>query len=993
MAVGGHVFRRVTGVGSPELTPRERAVAEAAATGASTRDIAESLFLSPRTVESHLGAIYRKLGVTKRTELVALLAGPRSTPAPARQLADEQLPFPGTLIAAENFVGRHDERAALRVALEAAKERGPVTVMLGGPAGVGKTALVAHAALSAWTEGINVLSGRCTPAFGAPFQPVADALRPYLVRTDLLAVCAAVPSIGALGPILPDLAVRLPDALPVSDPAAARRLLVDTVIATLATLCEDAPALLVLEDLHWADLSTIALLRQLIVAPGPERLAIFGTFRDTELSRRHPLPGLLADLWREARASRLEVGGLSATDTEELAGALAGEAVPADVISRVHSRADGNPFFLLQLLRDRPGAEDTLPAGVTEVVLDQAARLGDDTVDALTMAAVIGDGFDVEVLHAALGADPDGHIANLGEVADRVSAAVAAGLVDTLPEAKDAYRFRHDLVRETLLGTLTADRLAEFHSCAAQAVVATYRDLTAHLTSLAAHYCAAGAHGDWRLAGEYAARAARQAIERHAPDEALALVEAGLAAIPQDVDSSADTLRFELLLMRTDAHATRMDLGGHHQAVLDAAAVARRLDSPAALAQAVMRNTVIPVMGTLDEDLLDLKHEAIAGLQAGDPLRVSLLVSASYQRTIGGHGWAAADQARQAVVEARILADPNALIAALSGLAAATLGRPDIGAQQAIAEELTSLGTDRDDLPFEYDGRRYRGILRLAAGDREGFEADGAGMDALAQRTGAVFLRTLAAEWRALLATAEADLPRAEKLAYEVLADAGDDPNFLLGWLVQMAVIRAEQDRTADILPVVQGARDEHPNLAALRGLTSWLLASAGDREAARELAAPLLTDDFRAVPSDWLRPATYSWLVPAAVFAGNDTSRALAEQLEPYAGRLLIAGAGTLVTGSADRFRGALLAAAGAPTSETTPLFDAGIALERRIGAHTLVAHAMLDHATALLASDDPNDHTAAKDLIGQAAAIASTHKLEWVNQRVRHLCLTQPR
>ena len=829
---GNYGISRVISVDLVTLTPRERAVAEAAATGISAREIADQLYLSPRTVESHLGAMYRKLGVTKRTELVALLAGASAMSGATRSdgadtAGASRLPFPAGLIVGSNFVGRGTELAAIEAAFDASRAQGPVTVMIGGPAGVGKTTLVANAIRRAWDRGAAVLAARCAPDFGAPFQPLADALRPYLFSADLDALGAAVPGLGVLAALLPELAGRLPDAAPISEPASARRHLVDIVIATLSVRAQQGPTVLIFEDLHWADVATVAFLRQIVSSPGPAGLMVVGTFRDTDVARSHPLPSLLADVWRVPLATRLQLRGLSAPETVELARLGGDPSIDAAAATRLHARADGNPFFVLQLLQHSHGVDDPLPAGVSEVIYAQAARLGEDTIKVLETAAVLGASFDAEALLGAVGPDPDpDHQQRPTAVMSRLEATVDAGLVDATDGQPDRYTFRHDLVRETLLGGLSAGRLGELHHRAGHAFLGTYDDLDPYLTALAGHFAASTDRRDWPLALEYAARAAHQALERHAPDEALLLVAAGLDAMPEG--ERADEYRFELLLIRTDAYAVLMDLDAHYDAVMAAAAVARDLHSPSALGRALMRNTLVSAMGTLDEELLALKREAIAGLEPGDPLRVNLLVSASYQRTIGGHGWAAATEARQAVTEARMADEPASLAAALHGLAAATVGQPDITAQLGVAEELVELGAGRDDLPFEYDGRRFRGVARLAAGDRAGFESDEVAIDETGRRRGAVFLQSLAAEWRALLALADADLPRAEELADKVLAVAGNEPNFLLGWLAKTAIVHAEQDRAVEILPTVESTVEEYPALAAIRALASWLFARRG---------------------------------------------------------------------------------------------------------------------------------------------------------------------
>jgi DNA-binding CsgD family transcriptional regulator len=964
------------------LTARERAVVEAAASGLSSRDIAAELYVSPRTVESHLGSVYRKLGVKSRAELLAFLArsGATAGHAPA---GEARLALPGGLHEPGSFVGRDGELARLAHVIAEAGDHGPVTAIVGGEAGIGKSALIARAAHRAWTDGATVLAGRCSPDFGSPLQPVADALRPLIAQVGFDAGDIG-PIAGSLAAIVPDLAHCLPEPLVAGEPSAGRRLLVDAVFATLAHAARGGPAILVIEDLHWADHTTLALLRELITASRPQNLVVMASFRDTELTRRHPLPGLLADLWREPRASRLELAGLPLADAVSLAEHVRGAARDPEEIGQLHGRTRGNPFFLLQMLSQPAGARPSLPPAVTDVVLARVGGVDEHALEVLTAAAVLGDRFDTSTLAVALQElhAPRAVVDGLGVTLER---ATQAQLLDESSTVLGRYRFSHDLVWETLVGELGVNRRAQQHLAAAAAIVAVRGDGDDQVQALAAHLDAAGDLAPVGRAAELALRAAQAAAHRHAPDDALGHVERGLARLPATTEH--DEVRFGLLLVQADAHATRMDLTAHRSAVLDAVAVARRLPRRSALAEALARNTVLPPMGIIDRELLDAKYEAIEALAPGpDPRRVDLLVSASYQRAIGGDGWAAAHDAHLAVDEARALGESKPLAAALYGVAAAALGQPDLAAQAAVVDELTAHGLDRTDLPFEYDPRRFRALVRLATGDRPGFEADADGLGRFGESLDSTFLRSLAAEWRTLTALLDARLDDAEALATEVLAVAGDDPNFLLGFLVHLAAIRAEQDRAAEVLPMVHDALGDHPDLAVLRVLGGWLYAAAGDHDAALGLAGDVLDHDLAAVPGDWLRPATLAWLTPIALAAGPAAAADLARHLEPYRGQLLIVGAGTIVVGAADRFRGSLLGATGAVDAAVAAL-TAAAALSERVQAPALTAHTQLDHAELVLGGDDPSAGHQATEMIDHADATGRRHRLAWVRQRAREL------
>ncbi|MEO8907569.1 MAG: AAA family ATPase [Microbacteriaceae bacterium] len=902
-----------------DLTRQERVVAEAARTGASASAIAESLFLSTRTVETHLGAVYRKLGVNSRASLVAFLFSHDTTLDDAHTVAKPD-PLPHELAPVENFVGRQAEQHILLQALTDAKAGKAVAVVIGGEAGVGKSALVAQLALQAREDGFRVLAGTCDSDFRAAFAPLIDAIRPFLAADPVSAVAGLGPGAGFLATLVPELADLLPPKPAVEDSGTARRMLIEAFMALFAAATHAAPGLLIVEDLQWADQATLGMFRRLVESHGVPSLAVVGTFRNTELVREHPLASMLANLWRDASVRRLELTGFTPAETESLIELATGTTLNEPELQRFHDRTGGNPFFVAQLLRESHTAADgrsalgtasSLPRSVREIVVDRAARLGGDCMGVLQSAAVFGQEFATRALSHASEIAFDER--RLTELARSLGRAEAAGLITDHGAAEGCYRFSHDLVREAVLGELTPVELAQAHRRAGRALVALSADHDpTQLVALATHFGAAASLGDGAIAAQFALQAARDAAESFAPDDAIARAEQGIAYLDQAEED--DRLRLDLLLVVIDAHATRMDLSAHRDATLEAVAVARRIGTPLALAQTVDRNTVLPVMGVIDEELLAVKLEAIAAL--GDepsPLRTRLLVSASYQRTIGGHGWAAADQAELAVSDSRMLEDPDSMIASLYALAAASAGKPDRDDQLAVVNELIGLSSKRLGRVPEQDGRRFRALLRLAGGDRTGFEHDLAGMSEFAAASGSVFVQSLVGEWRAMLTLLDGDLASAEEHANAVLAVAGDDPNFQLGWLVQLIQIRLEQGRTAEARGMADMALAQSPGLLAIRSLAASVRLQAGDPAGAREPVSAVLSDGVTDIPEDWLRPATLAYLTPAVcAFGAPDQQLTLARLLEPYAGQLLIAGAGAVVLGAADHLRATLLLAAG---------------------------------------------------------------------------------
>jgi DNA-binding SARP family transcriptional activator len=307
------------------------------------------------------------------------------------------------------FVGRERERDRLLGALDSVRDGRRRLVLVAGEPGIGKTRLVAETARRAHHAGATVLAGRCHEEPLAPFAPLVEALRP-------------------LGELRPE---------PAADAGAARLRLFDEVAGVLAAAAARRPVLLVLDDLHWADQATLRLLAHLAAAPEPAALLMLGTYRQTELGRRHPLSAVLADLRREQRSERLALTGLDAGAATRLIGGWVGSEAGSELVARVLTETEGNPFFIEEVLRDlvedgalirrdgrwRADGPLSVPESVREVIGRRVERLSDTAVAVLEAAAACGREFDLPVLAAS-------------------GVMEQAALLDGLEEAERAYLVR-----------------------------------------------------------------------------------------------------------------------------------------------------------------------------------------------------------------------------------------------------------------------------------------------------------------------------------------------------------------------------------------------------------------------------------------------------------------------------------------------------------------------------------------------------------------------
>ncbi|MDE3095661.1 MAG: AAA family ATPase [Chloroflexota bacterium] len=364
------------------------------------------------------------------------------------------------------LVGRGRELARVQAALDgAAAGRGSVVLIEGEP-GIGKTRLAHEAAARAARRGFTVLEGSClVTASGLPFAPLRDALSRRTRDAPALAA-------------LPPLPVPVQPARDAADDAYEHR---RAVAEFLAGLGETMPVLLVLEDLQWGDLDTVALLPLLARAVRDARCLVVGTYRASELVTGHPLAEVAADLHRARLATRLHLPPLTEAETHELATRIL-PAEPASAATReLHRRTGGIPFFVEEILLDlvdrgqalpAPAALDgagsppPIPEGVSEAVTWRLGRLSARTRQMLELASVLGQRLD---FGRFLAAQPDVHPAALLSLLDE---AIDARVLVEVPQADDAraYAFVHDLMGEVVYAGIPPSRRAQRHRRVADAL-------------------------------------------------------------------------------------------------------------------------------------------------------------------------------------------------------------------------------------------------------------------------------------------------------------------------------------------------------------------------------------------------------------------------------------------------------------------------------------------------------------------------------------------
>src|SRR6516162_2974911 len=355
----------------------------------------------------------------------------------------------------EVFVGRRDELVQLAAAAAGVAESGcGQLVVIAGDAGVGKSALVREYLDRVSADGWTAAAGGCVDvtAGALTYAALIGILRQldrHLGR-DVMAELAGA-GIGDLAPLLPG-----PSG---SQPEAGGGHILERVLDFLARLGDVAPAVVVVEDLHWADSSTRDLIAFLARNIHTARVLLLVTYRADDLHRRHPLTALLAELER-GDASWLRLAGLARSDVAELVAKTAGAGAAANVPLLV-DRTAGNPFFIEELLA-APAPVTALPEGLRGVLLARLHDLPDPVLAVLRPASVLGQGFTEDLLAAATGLP-------LPQIEDALRQAIDHNF---LRAAAGELRFRHDLMREAIYDDLLPAQRHRLHVAAAAAIEA-----------------------------------------------------------------------------------------------------------------------------------------------------------------------------------------------------------------------------------------------------------------------------------------------------------------------------------------------------------------------------------------------------------------------------------------------------------------------------------------------------------------------------------------
>ncbi len=790
----------------------------------------------------------------------------RAAPAPARIAAPSQAAEP---IVADGLIARDEQlrRVAERLA-EVRRGRGGV-LLVSGEAGIGKTRLAQAAADEAAALGLAVAWGRCAEDTGAPaFWPWIQVLRDLGDGTaDALRALAG-------------------DGItPADNPGAALFELHERVVGGLTG--DKTPTLVVLDDLHWADASSLRLLAFAAGELHRVPVLVLATMRPEPGGDPDQFRDTLATLARERGAERMTLPPFTREDVSSyLSSRDLGDSALAGVL---FERTGGNPFYLGELIR-LLGSEHRLdaaslgvPEGVREVIGQRVARLPRQTQELLRAAAVLGREVSVDVLEAVTTTSAE-------QVMSLLEPAVATGLLVELPDGFD-YRFSHALVRDALYADLGRVAKARLHLGVGEAMESLPG---VEVSVLAHHFAMASRAGGAAKAVRYAVRAARQATAQCAYDEAIDFWGRALTVLgPGD-----PARRCELLIGHGRALRVVGDVERARVALEEAIALAADLGDRTALIEAINVFGGVTVWnwrayGVVDERMVALL-EGLLKEPLDDADRAALLATLAMELAYSTRRAEGEQLAEEAVEIARRVGDPTLLVRCLNSFILVGWVPEREHERRRAAEEM--LAVPGLSATAELVARIFRMANLLRTGELAEWDRDLARCRRLAEELRRPELTAMVHIAEAAGSTVRGRWAEAERLAAEFTCLIEGFSMWGLDYteLITLFTCRREQGRMGEIVDRLV-ARAADPDMVPLRPVAVLAALDADDAALARRL----MERWGFSLPEDWSAEFLSVIWGHVAARLGVPDPAVLYDRLSPYGERLVISGMGAAGWGS----------------------------------------------------------------------------------------------
>ena len=891
------------------------------------------------------------------------------------------------------FVGRAAELELFGKAVDRMLAgRQEIVTLLGEP-GIGKTRCAEVFARAAEDQGALVLWGRCFEEPGAPpYWPWVQIVREYIEASSpseaRLAMGSALPHIAA---IIPELAnetdaPQLPAAESVGTMPQARFRAFDAIGRMFGKAARHVPLMLVIDNVHWADAPSLSLLEFLCQALSRCRVLMLCTYRDAEVSRRSPLLATLGELGRQTRMERMRLSGISADAIAELASRMTGAPLPQSAVEALYERTDGNPLFVIELLRmlmeesagnGNPSVATRVPDGVRETLGRRLSRLPERCNDLLAVASVFGRHFTAQELAAARNEPFDAVLTELA-AADR------AGLVEA-NGAPGAYRFTHALIRETLYEEIPTPNRLRLHACVGDALAAIHGTrATTAVSRIAYHYFEAAPLGKGDRAAELAMQAAENATRVLAYEEAILHCDHAVGALSL-VGPENDERMAGAYLLKGWALTRVGQVQQAMEALLCAVKHALPLQDGELLVDVASRLALTSSFGP-QQHTVRLLEKGLALLPAGPSIgRAKALASLAFALRSAGDRARIPPMVAEAIDVADRLGDPFVVCFCLQFCVMALRGDPDaLPRRLALGRRLIGAARASGSEDLLADAYCWHELDLLDSGDADGLEAllhrcrllrmAGLGVHQYYVGTWSISLALLRGEWSGLE-------ERIERLLEVGAKTRRQDAEGAYG--AQMFVLNRDLGRLQALRPVVKGLADAGSMQTWLPG-TMLLCAELGLAAEAGMLLERFAADGFRGVARDDMYVVCLVFCAETCYRLGDRVrARRLHELLLPY-GDQTASYPRAAFLGAVSLYLGMLCAAFG-DESEACERFEQALVKHRQMRAWPWLARTQRHYGELLMLQ--PGSEAKGRALLSDAEQLASRLEMSGLAQEIAEL------
>jgi tetratricopeptide (TPR) repeat protein len=813
-----------------------------------------------------------------------------------------------------SFIGREPELAEVDAAIEGCLSGRGGLFFISGEPGIGKTRLAEEISDLGRQRGMLTLWGACSEDVGAPaYWPWVPILRALQVDEpsegdDAIARLLETVALGGTATTIPAAGFAGEER---------RFLLFDAVARVMHARAVHSPLLIVLDDLHAADLASLHLLAAVVPSVRDGRILLVGTFRQVELERRPDAARVVAVAGRHGKG--LHLGGLSSVETHHLIQLIQDAPISAAVATDIYRRTEGNPLFVDEIARwmrlgDGSRATLEIPPAVRVVIRERLAPLSFDCRRLLGAAAVLGRDIDLALLCTMTGRSS-------ADVTVLLREARMGGLIAAIPAGISRQRFAHMLTRDVLYDDIDPLERARMHARAGEAIESLQAGvLDAHLAELAYHFGQGAIAGTAAKAVEYAVRAGEHALAQLAYEDAAQSFEQALEVLALSPGEPFRRCEIELALAsaRSASGEPRARASFQRAAALARSLVstdrarAARLLASAAIGMAE-RGLGLP-QPLPDPEVRELLAEGLRVLGSSDDALASRLLSLlSMERSLDVGDEQCVVLGTRAIEMAQRLGDAVVLSAALSAQHFVLWRRHRVEECLETASRIVELAGRTGDLRLAVHGRGWRMVDWMTLGETARFDEDLEHLARAVEPLRQARYQWIVANYRAMQALWAGRWAEAEDLAMQSLAlgERADDANTTTPPLIQLFLVRRERCMLAGEELKARFFIERFPESPSPRTLLAVTLTDLGRLDEARSEFDRLAAADFEDLRRQH-RIGVLPWLAEVCVALG-DRHRAdlLYAQIEPYGRYSMPVGPASFV-GSGFHYLGILAGALG---------------------------------------------------------------------------------